>query len=428
MKENGELFSPETLRLYDGLFCDHIAPYFGERTAVSDREVREFLERKKEEGFSDSTVYIMLRLLRRVLEYGAALGECTAPEWSLETGEPAAKQVAVILSEEQQKRLERFLTENPGPKHLCMFLMLTLGIGVDEVLDLKWADVSFKNNYISVKAAGRKSLFRRIPTGEREKIYLRKMASVPDAYLCTGKRKPLLPSGLRSRLGRIVQELLLPPVRLSDLRRTYAVRCLESGVSYRELAARLGVVDVRKLREYYTDLLPQEVLEEREKEYLGSGQAKRQDSNMNSSGRGGRKSVQGLPGADSRQEIDDVRQRIEAKKAELQFTLDNLEFDLGIINSLRNADGVQGQAREGLYRFIEKALGPKDKDGQYLVEYLRSNMRVASMPLRINNVTTVQAIRRRVAHGFEKLCRRIDELNALEDKILSASSEPSSRE
>ena len=149
---------------------------------------------------------------------------------------------------------------------------------------------------------------------------------------------------------------------------------------------------------------------------------------MNSSGRGGRKSVQGLPGADSRQEIDDVRQRIEAKKAELQFTLDNLEFDLGIINSLRNADGVQGQAREGLYRFIEKALGPKDKDGQYLVEYLRSNMRVASMPLRINNVTTVQAIRRRVAHGFEKLCRRIDELNALEDKILSASSEPSSRE
>lgn len=65
--------------------------------------------------------------------------------------------------------------------------------------------------------------------------------------------------------------------------------------------------------------------------------------------------------------------------------------------------------RRRLYRFIEKVLGD-DKDGKYLVEYLRCNMRVASMPLL--QKTTPQAIRRRVAHGFEKLINRLDVLLA----------------
>lgn len=53
-----------------------------------------------------------------------------------------------------------------------------------------------------------------------------------------------------------------------------------------------------------------------------------------------------------------------------------------------------------------------DKDGRFLVEYLRCNMRVAEMPLL--KVTTVQAIRRRVTHGFEKLNRRLEEIYAVE--------------
>ena len=72
---------------------------------------------------------------------------------------------------------------------------------------------------------------------------------------------------------------------------------------------------------------------------------------------------------------------------------------------------MQGANREGLYSFIEKVMGD-DKDGQYLVEYLRCNMRVADMPLL--KKTTVQAIRRRVTHGFEKLSARLDEIYAVE--------------
>ena len=103
------------------------------------------------------------------------------------------------------------------------------------------------------------------------------------------------------------------------------------------------------------------------------------------------------------------RQKIEKRREELKKELDALEGDLAILRTLRNADCVQGQAREGFYRFIEKVLGD-DKDGRYLTEYLRHNMRIADMPLL--ETTTPQTIRRRVARGFEKLSARLDAICA----------------
>lgn len=64
----------------------------------------------------------------------------------------------------------------------------------------------------------------------------------------------------------------------------------------------------------------------------------------------------------------------------------------------------------------EGILTPADAMTQVMVEYMRSNMRVAAMPLRVNNITTVQAIRRRVSNGFAKLCKRLDDINAIEEK------------
>jgi len=408
MQENGDLFSQETLRLYDSFLTAHIVPYFGDTLCVSEGDIRSFMDKKKEEGFADSTVYKMQRILYRVLEYGSATGECGAPEWDLGLGAPTPEQGATILTPQEQQRLERYLVDNPGPKHLCFFLMLTTGMSVGEARNLKWEDVSLKTGRIRVKTgrgmiSKRPAEYREIPIGERQKIYLRKMETPEaSAYVWTGKSRQLAASGMRTRLLRVVDELMLPWIRVSDLHRCYAVRCLEGGMSYRDLTKKLGQKDVRDVRDYYQGLLAPEIRQAREKEYRDAFQPRKRPEHTCHLG------------PDAYPEAVEIREKIEAKKAELQYVLDNVGFDLDIINTLRNSDGVQGKAREGLYQFVEKVLGPDDKDGQYLVEYMRYNMRVASMPLRVNNVTTVQAIRSRVAHGFAKLCRRMEEINAVE--------------
>ena len=406
-EENGNLFSQETMALYDGFFANHIVPYFGGKVEIGEEEVQGFLAHKREEGFSESTIYTMGRLLARVLAFGASVGECPAPDWSLGQGASSqGRKGATILSAEEQSRLERYLLDNPGPKHLCFFLMLTTGIAAGEVMDLKWEDVQLRRDRIRVRTergrvAQRTATYRQVPIGERQKIYLRKLASLPSVYLWTGKPRQMAPAGLHGRLERVLDELLLPPIRLSDLRHCYGVRRLEAGTTYRQLAQELGLSDARYVRSYYGALLSPEVRAAREKEYTDAFQPPQWPAHK------------AHPGPDGHPEVVAIRKKIEAKKQELQYELDNLAFDLDIIKALRNADGVQGPAREGFYKLVEKLLGPDDKDGQYLVEYLRSNMRVAAMPLRVNQVASVQAIRRRVAHGFEKLCRRLDQLQAL---------------
>lgn len=406
-KENGDLFSKDTLQLYDGFFTDHIVPFFKGRTDITEEDMLAFMKKKEAEGLSELFIYKMQRLTVRVLEYGAAIGECPPVDWKLETHLITPRKGATILTVEEQTRLERFLVDNPGPRYLCFFLMLTTGIGVGEVMELKWEDVQFLSDKIRVRTergmvSRRQARYRFVPIGERQKIYLRKMAALPSYYLWTGKARQMSAGGFRASLVKITDELLLPDIRLSDLRHTYGVRCLEAGMTYKELTRVLGLTDARDVRKYYGGLLTPEVRAAREKEYTDDFQPKVWPKHI------------GHPGPDQYPEAVELRKKIEAKKKELQYVLDNLEFDLDIINTLRNSDCVQGKAREGLYKFVEKVLGPDDKDGQYLVEYLRYNMRVATMPLRVNNVTTVQAIRSRVSHGFEKLCKRLEEINAVE--------------
>lgn len=402
LQECQGLIFRETTDTYSYLYETLILPYFGEKTEISVQEVKAFLQTKKEEGLADSTLGTLYRILRRTLEYGASLRLCPPPNWNLNLGTPQNKRNLVILTLPEERQLCAYLIENPSPKHLCMFLILTGGISVGESLALQWKDISIANKTMTVRSqrgplVKRKERIRKLPLGERQLIYLRKMAGLPEHYLCSGTPLPISRANLESRWRYVLQVQLLPQMSLTCLRHTYAVHALEADTDYTSLSKQLGLENGATFRKFYREL---------------SGSASQDPPQQKQ--RPKREAQAASRAREAARELTDLRHELEAKKKALQEELDNLEGDLDIIRTLRNADGVQGQAREGLYRFVEKVLGPDDKDGQYLVEYLRCNMRVASMPLRVHQKATVQAIRRRVAHGFGKLCRRIDEINAAE--------------
>ena len=168
-------------------------------------------------------------------------------------------------------------------------------------------------------------------------------------------------------------------------------------MDYVTLASNLGLDNGSNFRRMYRDLVSPEQRERLERERFEGRKVRVAPTTR----KAGPKDPEATP----------YRIKLDKRRAELQQELEALEGDLAIIRSLRYSDCVQGANRQGLYSFIEKVLGD-DKDGQYLVEYLRCNMRVADMPLL--SVTTPQAIRRRVTHGFEKLTERLDSIYAVE--------------
>lgn len=204
-------------------------------------------------------------------------------------------------------------------------------------------------------------------------------------------------AAIEARWRKIADTLLLPDVTLNDLRHSFAVKQLESGKSDDEVNRQLGIDNSRWFRAFYRDLVSADERERLEKAHLDARKERIAPEHIN------------RPSID--EESSELRRKIAERREELRLELESLEGDLGINRSLRNSDCVQGANRQGLYNFIEKVLGD-DKDGQFLVEYLRCNMRVADMPLL--KVTTPQAIRCRVTHGFEKLSLRLSEIYAVE--------------
>lgn len=398
LRESEGALGKETCKLYAWHMEQYVLPRFGDAVAISEAEMRAFLEELRGRGLSDSTVLAVKRVTQRALEYGASLGLCEAPLWAIGLGAPQKKRQSVVLTPAEEARLCAYLTDNPSGKHLGLFLMLTTGIQIGEAVELKWEDISLKKGEMRVRSergpvVGRMRKVRTVPIGERQKIYLRKRQGRPEAYICTGTEKKLARPSLEKCFRNIVAELLLPPMSPTCLRHTYAVRCIESGMDYETLSKELGVGNGRSFRKLYSELVSEEQKERLERE---------RDEALKA-----RMPVRRRGPSVKDPEVEALESKVEKRKRELRELLENLEGDLAIIRTLRNSDCVQGQAREGFYSFVEAALGPDDKDGRVLVEYMRCNMRVADMPLRKSGALTVQAIRRRVAHGFAKLTAKI---------------------
>ena len=355
-------------------------------------------------GFSEGTSYPIPKLIWRILSFASAEGLCEAPEWTIETGTPKKKKADIVLSFDQEKKVISYLIDNPGPKHLVLYLMLTTGMNTGEVLSLTWADVSLYQKRIRVPMedadSNGKDKRRLIPVNEQQRIYLKKMQSAPSVFLATGKQKKVWAGALSPTLKRMTRELHLPTMSPLDLRRTFAVHCLESGMSYDQLAKKLGLKNDRNFRAGYRELVTPETRERLEEELLAARKPRQAPEHTN------------CIGPDLSPEVVALRQKVEAKKQQLNETLSALEGDLEIVHTLRrsNLAGL-GRPREGLYQFIEKVLGD-DRDGKMLVEYLRCNMRVADMPSQKD--VCVQTIRSRVARGFAKLIERLDAIYEVE--------------
>ena len=90
LQESLGVIGEETLVHYRNLLQQQILPWFGEGTAVSADRARAFIEEKRGQGLADNTIAAMVRLLRRVLEYGASLGPAAAPGATSSSGPAAA--------------------------------------------------------------------------------------------------------------------------------------------------------------------------------------------------------------------------------------------------------------------------------------------------------------------------------------------------
>ena len=322
---------PKTVDHYRWVLENYVLPGIGDKdpSEITEQNVRELVEEKRAQGLSANTVYVLPKMIARILSFASAEGLCEAPQWNLGKGRPVRMNPNVILSQAQVQKLSTYLIENSSPRHLGIYLLLTTGMSVGELLELTWADVSFPLRRIRVLMEAEttpdsRNRYRQIPINEQQRIYLKRIASLPTVYVASGKPEPVSRYALRSSFFLALHELNLPEMPLSDLCRTFAVQSRENGMGYADLSKALGQNNSTSFRAIYRKLVTGGTRERLDREFDASKKVRQAPETKRP------------PEKDP--EIRELEAKVDARKQQLKETLANLEGDLEIIHALRNSD------------------------------------------------------------------------------------------
>ena len=195
----------------------------------------------------------------------------------------AARPESATWSSEQLREFLDFLKDDR--LHTAFVLLATTGMRRGEVLGLRWQDVDFDGRDLAVANSLTTAGPRRVVAGppktprSRRQIYLddgtlrelrehrsrqnaERLATGPawnanEDYVFTNELgEPIHPDSFSQIFRKRVHEAGLPPIRLHDLRHSYATLALKAGVHPKVVSERLGHATVGVTLDLYSHVTP----------------------------------------------------------------------------------------------------------------------------------------------------------------------------
>lgn len=163
------------------------------------------------------------------------------------------------LSEADMKTLLREIDYDTDLTKLGILISIYTGIRIGELCALKWSDIDFDNNILSIsKTVQRislpensgtqilflppksKSSIRLIPLTDFLMEYLGVFKSADEDFILSGNEKCIEPRTMQYRFKSILKKAGLPAVNFHILRHTFATNCLNIGFDIKTLSEILG--------------------------------------------------------------------------------------------------------------------------------------------------------------------------------------------
>lgn len=282
---------------YRGYINNHIVPQIGSYrlSELNISLLQDFFNERYDNGksgggqLSPKTLHNIRLMLHRALQKAVDL-ELLRKNFaeSVELPKQTAPQLHVLTVMEQ-KRLIAELHRSDEKLAFGVYLSLTTGMRLGEVLGLRWSDVDTETNLIHIcRTVNRlqtldgktktelvvgtpKSLksIREIPFNERLKeefaLYRRKsvewLGKKPknnDYIFSLQYGKPVEPKTLQTAFKRILEAAGIKAVNFHTLRHTFATRAVESKADVKTLSVLLGHADVGTTLNRYVHILDEQ--------------------------------------------------------------------------------------------------------------------------------------------------------------------------
>lgn len=256
---------PGTAALYATSWAK-IAPYISDVDvcAFDKSDAKALLARLRDSGLAAHTIRDRMAVLRNMLKYAAL--DLQLPiqptEWSLRMpkSEPKALQ---RYTEAEAYRVIRYVSNLSGAdlrRDIGVLVSITTGLRIGEVCGLRYEDVDFKHNVISVRRTVNriyepiKRVTARIVGTTKTRAGYRDVPLLPvlkqalralykgntSIYIVSGTDTPLDPRVLREKFKKLQQRLGLPHITFHGLRHTFASMLVEAGGDVKTISIILG--------------------------------------------------------------------------------------------------------------------------------------------------------------------------------------------
>ena len=261
-----------TKRIYQSHIKNNIIPYIGNMPLkkLNGDILQEFIN---ELHLSSATVKTVFTILKSALEYAEDKG-IIVNIWSKVKMPKKEKSIIRVLSVTEQQQLENHLTEKFD---IGILISLYTGLRIGEVCALKWSDINFETNALTVNGTQArtekgieitspksKSSKREIPIPLFLKNKISEISHISD-FVVSKHGKVFDVRTYRRHFKNVLKKAQLPDMKYHSLRHTFATRALEVGMDYKTLSEILGHSSVGITLDLYVHSLKEHKIKEMDK-------------------------------------------------------------------------------------------------------------------------------------------------------------------
>lgn len=255
---------PSTLSRYRNVLAKHIIPLIEQKkkTEKLSDAVQKYLLHLSQKGYAPKTVSDILTIIKGIYKFAQARG-CQIDNIVNTITVKVPKSKIAVLTEDEERRLCRYLCESTDKCSIGVLLCLCTGIRIGELCALKWSDVDLTNGIISInhtllriqsenKGKGQKTKViistpkseesrREIPISSYLLKQLKQVERAENSFVLTGQENRFVePRTMQYFFKSILKKCHIPNYKFHVLRHTFATRCVEQGVEIKSLSEILG--------------------------------------------------------------------------------------------------------------------------------------------------------------------------------------------
>ena len=276
LREQREVVKVSTYASYQYKLTHYVSPIIGqislnELTRLDGQQLIWTLRKT----LQISTIQVIMGIVKSCLNYALEIGYLENNPFRFVKLPKKRKEKVHALKRSEQKRLMKVAAEEKKEYGLTTITALLTGMRIGEIAALKWTDIDFEENIISVShtyqriqlkqgtkrtqllydSAKTEGSSRKIPLGHYLKQLLLNHAKKKETTIFVfGKGEAATePRTLTYHFNRIRKKANLPKVHFHQLRHTFATRCLEVSKNISSVSAVLGHSSTKMTLDVYGD-------------------------------------------------------------------------------------------------------------------------------------------------------------------------------